>query len=168
MGTRVILAIVLVVACTLLGRAMGNALRRRVTLLDNLIEGVKMLRLHMSGMLERVSDALAATNCSVFVETGREMEAGLSAHAAWEKIMPDKIARGGELDALSGRDRDIIGNLFDNLGEVSRREKEIIIHGIIKQIYDQREGAKMQLSERERLYTSVGFLLGLMFAIAVI
>lgn len=168
MGMRIIFAVFIVCGCVLLGKSLSSAMHRRVSTLERLIRGTKMLRIHMSGMLELVSEALSATNCEAFAAVGQEMRNSGSAKQAWQKIRRKMLARGGYLDALSKRDCEILDDLFDNLGASGRREQEIIILSSIRRFEEQLHGAKIQLNERDRLNISIGFLIGLIIALAVV
>jgi len=168
MGARIVFAVFIVIGCTMFGRSMSAAARRRVNVLERLIRGLKMLRIHMSGMLERLSDALAATGCELMTTVGHEMRNDITAKESWMNVKEKTSSRGGMLDALTERDLGIMDDLFENLGTGGRREQEIIILNTLKRLGEQLESAKLQLSERERLYVSVGFLIGLMIALAVI
>jgi len=168
MAIRIVLAVCIVLGCTLFGRALSNAARRRVAVLNRLIRGVKMVRIHITGMLEKVSDALKMSGCDVFIVIGYEMEKGKSAKEAWNAKSEDFMKRCSPLDSLTDKDVELLNDLFSNLGESSRREQEMFLESIIKGLCEQRDGAKVQLNEKEQLYVSVGFIIGLMLALVVI
>lgn len=168
MGARIILAIFIVVGCTLAGKSMSAALRRRLTVLDQMIHSVKMLRIHMSGMLESVERALEITNFDAFAKVSQEMTGGLSAQEAWTRAKEYLLRRGGYLDALAESDVSVIDGLFEDLGQMSRQTQEVRFQNILKNLAEQREAARLIQNERERLYVTVGFLLGIMLALVVI
>lgn len=168
MEIRIMLAVCVVAGSTLFGRSLSSCARRRVVVLDRLIRGTKMLRIHMSGMLENVSEALKLAGYEVFAEIGHEMEKGLSAKDAWYAKKPVFSKRCGPFDALQAKDTEVLDELFEHLGQSGRREQEVVLQSALKRLCEQRESAALQLSEKERLYVSVGFIIGLMLALVVI
>ena len=67
---RFALALCVVVGCTLCGNAMASAARRRAKLLNRLIHGIRVLRVHMIRMLEPVDAALAGSECPALEQVG--------------------------------------------------------------------------------------------------
>ncbi|MBE5772884.1 MAG: hypothetical protein E7337_02985 [Clostridiales bacterium] len=168
MAIRIALAIVIVAGCTMVGKSMSASLRRRVRILGEVIRGTKKLRIHMTGMLETLPQALRKTDCEVFNAISERMEQNISAAAAWKGFRNVECKRGGLLDALSKRDLDILEQLFEYLGTRGSREQEIDLQNAEFALAEQMEGAKLQLSEREKLYVSISFMVGLMLAIVVV
>lgn len=165
---RIALALCLVMGSTFIGQALSASSRRRVALLKNWILGVKMLRIHMSGMLETVDKALRMTDCPAMVQVSENMQNGQSAATAWQSLREKLCRHGNALDALKTSDREVLDNLFENLGQTGRSAQSMHLQSILKQLSDQLENARMQLSECQRLYVTVGFLVGLMLALVVI
>lgn len=165
---RIVLALCLVTGCTFIGQAMSASARRRVALLKNWIHGVKMLRIHMSGMLETVDKALRMTDCPAMVQVSENMQNGQSAAVVWQGLREKLCRHGNALDALKAGDREVLDNLFENLGQTGRSAQSMHLQFVIKQLSDQLDNARLQLSECQRLYVTVGFLTGLMLALVVI
>ena len=66
MGTRIALAVCVVLGCALCGRALADAARRRANALKGIAEGLRVLKIHMTGMLEPVQCALRSAKCPLF------------------------------------------------------------------------------------------------------
>ena len=71
---RFVLALCVVAGCTLSGSAMAGAARRRVRLLEALIQGIGRMRPHMIGMFEPGGRALEASGCPLLEAVGAQME----------------------------------------------------------------------------------------------
>jgi len=167
-GIRIVFALGIILGCTLFGKTMSGTLRRRVSVLNDLIRGVNLLRIHMCERLTCVQDALRSSGCQSFVCVGRKMESGFSAGEAWDLSKKVLLSRGGVLDSLSVDNLEVMNSLFDKMGEMNRQEQDVSLRSTLDQLKKQYESARVQLSERERLYISVGFLTGLMIALSVI
>ena len=168
MGIRIGLALCLTAGCTLLGKSAGNAARRRSKCLEDMIRAVRLLDTHITDRCCNVSDSLMKTGYEPFVQSGAEMKNGFSAGEAWARIRQAFYGRRGILDALIARDREIVNELFDGLGGSSRQAQEVLIDSAVRYLSEQHEGARLQLAEKDRLYVTVGFLFGLILALAVI
>ena len=101
---RFILGLCVVAGCTLCGSAMAGAQRRRVRLLESVINGLRLLKLHTVSMFEPLPQALGATGCAVLEGVGSQMTPGASAAQAWEGFKKREGRRGGGIDALSPED----------------------------------------------------------------
>lgn len=165
---RFILALCVVVGCTLCGKALAGASRRRVELLDQLIQGIRMLRVHMTGMFEPVQHALDRTDCPLLNRIGSDMRAGVSAGSAWAGIQEREQRRGGMIDALTREDRQALDGLFMRLGETGRDAQEVLLSGAVRTLEQNRESARHRAGEAEKLYVSLGMLTGLMLALIVV
>jgi len=165
---RFVLALCVVAACTLCGNAMSGASRRRVKLLEGLIGGMKLLKLHMISMFEPVRQALMASGCDLFEAVGKRMAPGISAAQAWEEVSKTAIRKGGMLDALDPDDLRALDRVFEQLGESGRDQQELLISSACSTLESRLETARRHTRETDRLYVSLGALTGLMIALILI
>lgn len=165
---RFVLALCVVAACTLCGNAMAAAARRRVRLLEALIQGLKRLRLHMISMFEPVRHALMASDCEILGAVGGNMAPGLSAARAWAATRAAARRKGGALDALDPEDLRALDGMFDQLGESGRDQQDLLIGGACAALERQLEAARRRTAEADRLYVSLGALTGLMIALILL
>ena len=168
METRLALAVCVVLGCALCGRALADAARRRANTLRALTEGMKVLRIHMTGMLEPVQCALAAANCPLFSQVAEAMGEGRSAGQAWRSVRRAAMRRGGPADALTESDAGVLDGLFERLGETGREEQAALIGASQERLEALRDEAVKRSAEAGRLYMSLGILFGLMLALIVL
>lgn len=165
---RFVLALCVVAGCTLSGSAMAGAARRRVRLLEALIQGIKRMRPHMIGMFEPVKRALEASLCPPLEAVGRAMGPGVGAAEAWARVRGAESRRGGGIDALTPEDVEIMNGFFDQLGETGRDQQELLLTGVCAALEGNLEAARRRVGEADRLYISLGALTGLMIALILI
>ena len=163
---RFVLALCVVVGCTLCGSAMAGTHRRRVCLLEALLRGIKLLRLHMISMFEPVQQALSATECPMLEGVVAHMKPGMSAKEAWNALRAAEARRG--FDALSPSDLEALDALFGQLGESGRDQQELLLNATLDTLGRNLDSARQRNAEADRLYISLGALTGLMIALIVI
>lgn len=168
MDTRIALSACAVLCGALCGRALADAARRRANALRAIAEGLRVLRIHMTGMLEPVQNALERANCPLFTSVAEQMRTGMSADAAWRSLRQRALRRGGVCDALTQRDAQALDVLFERLGQSGREEQEALLDGAMADIERLREAAAKRAGEADRLYVSLGLLIGLMLALIAI
>ena len=93
------------------------------------------------------------------------MTPGTSAHEAWKRV---RSARSGDAVALMGEDIRTLDAFFQRLGEVGRAEQGVLLSGVIRTLEDNLECARTSAGEAERLYGSLGLMVGLMLALVVV
>lgn len=161
MGIRLILAAVVVVGATLCGKALSDAARLRAKTLRELTEDVRLLRVHMVSMFEPVPDSMARANSSILQKVSEGMKTGLSAAAAWEKLRM-------KAHVLSREDREALDGLFEQLGESGRESQDALLTGTAEKLARLAEAAEERARAAERLYGTLGLLVGLALALIVI
>ena len=165
---RFVLALCVVAGCTLSGSVMAGAVRRRVRLLEALIQGIGRMRPHMIGMFEPVGRALEASGCPLLEAVGAQMQPGVGVSEAWAVARRAEGRRGGGIDALTPEDTEILNRLFDQLGETGRDQQELLLTGVSAALERNLEAARKRVGEADRLYISLGALTGLMIALILI
>ena len=168
METRIALSACIVLGSALCGRAMADATRRRAKALKALAEGLRVLKIHMTGMLEPVQCALGAANCPLLALVADGMSGGRSAADAWRAVKPGATRRGGPAEALTPPDVHVLDRLFERLGQSGRAEQGTLIMAAIEDVEALRGEADRRAAQTGRLYTSLGFLTGLMIALIVV
>ena len=165
---RLMLALCLVLGCTMCGRAAAGAARRRVETLEDLLRGVRRLKHNMTHMLETVERALRAADCPILDRVSDALEPGGGAAEAWRRVLRRERRRGGLCDALTREDEMLLSRLFQQLGESGREAQEILLSDAIEEIKRALERARPRAAEAERLYGTLGVLAGLLIALVVI
>ena len=165
---RVLLAICVVAGCTLCGRSMAGAARRRRELLEQLAGGIARLELQMVDRLEPIRRALQAAGCPLFDEVAGRMDPGGSAMEAWRDVCARERSRRGSIDALTDGDIAALDGLFEGLGESGRDAQRLLLESSEKELRARLESARRQAADTSRLYGSLGFLTGLTLALIVI
>lgn len=165
---RWILGLCVVLGGALTGRTLAQSARRRADTLLEVGEGLRSLRIHMTGLFEPVKDALSRSSSPLLNAVGLEMAEGVSASRAWTSVEARERVRGRLIDALTDEDRRFLGQLFAGLGESGKAEQEALVNASIQAIERQLEAARAKAAEAEKLYLRLGILIGLMLALVVI
>ncbi len=168
MEIRIALALFVVLCGALGGRALSEGAKRRAEALRDLSEATRRLRVRMTSMFEPVPDALEHAGCALFTMVARAMEGGVSAAEAWERVRGKATRRGGILDSLTQADREALDRLFAGLGQSGREEQDLLLGGVAQALEEQHRLAREKLRESEKLYGTLGLLIGLMLALIVI
>ena len=168
MEIRVALALFVVLCGALGGRALSDGAKRRAEALRVLSEATRRLRVHMTSMFEPVPVALEHADCELFSMVARSMEGGVSAEAAWACVERKATKRGGILDSLTQADREALDRMFSGLGQSGREEQDLLLSGVAEALEGQHRLARDKLRESEKLYGTLGLLIGLMLALIVI
>ena len=96
------------------------------------------------------------------------MTPGMSAREAWSRMRSAPMRRRDGLETLTGADLQTLDAFFEKLGEVSRAEQGMILSGTIRTLEENLESARSFAGEAERLYGSLGLMVGLMIALLVV
>ena len=122
----------------------------------------------MTRMLEPASRALVQTDCPLLGKVGAAMTPGVSAGEAWQAVCGAENVRGGDMDALTREDREALNALFEHLGECGRQQQDERLCDAVRALHQNLEGARVRAGEAEKLYGSLGLLVGLMLALIVV
>ena len=165
MTLRILLAATLVAGSTLCGKSLAGSARRRAELLASLAAGMRALSVRMMNLFEPLPQGLAACGCPMLTQLAAEMADGRSAGEAWSAL---RKHRRGPSDSLTEADTRILDSLFERLGESGRAQQELLLSGAAQSLECQRDEARARAGEAERLYVTLGLLIGLMLALIVI
>ena len=166
MELRLILAAALTLGCTMCGKSLAGAARRRTELLAGLAAGVRSLRLRMISLFEPVRQGLSMSDCPLLVQLSGVMEGGGSAAQAWARIKR-KARPPSAVACLTDQDRRILDALFDKLGESGRSAQEMLLDGAAKALEAQAADSRREAERAEKLYVTLGLLIGLILALIV-
>ena len=164
MEARIALSLCVVLGSTLCGWTMAGTSKRREQLLNQLIQGIKLLRVHMIRMLEPIQEALVHTGNPLFADIGRRMRGGVSAEAAWQDMLADKKAS-KPIYVLLSEDRAALNELFSHLGQSGREAQEMALAAALETLEELRKIASERARQASLLYTKLGFLIGLMLGL---
>ncbi|MDO4866438.1 MAG: stage III sporulation protein AB [Clostridia bacterium] len=168
MQVRIALALCVVLCGALCGHSLALTYRRRASALRELTEGLKVLKIHMTGMFEPIQDALRRSECPLLRSVSGRMRPGVSASEAWKEVSKAHSRKDASTDVLAESDRAILDRLFEHLGESGRAEQNLLLEGTVQTLEAQLEKAARSAAEADRLYLKLGVLIGLMLALIVV
>ena len=168
MEIRVAIALCVVLCGALCGRALADGARRRTETLRALLEATRRLRVHMTSMFEPVQLALEHAGSPLYSTVAGAMGGGISASKAWEQAHRRATRRGGAIDSLLEEDRQALDRLFEGLGQSGREEQELLLASAAEALERLHGAALAKQREADRLYGTLGLLIGLMLALIVI
>ena len=168
MEARVALALCVVLCGALSGRALSGSARRRAEALKSLAEAVKRLRVRMTSLFEPMQNALEHAGNPLLAMVAQAMSGGQSAGEAWRSVYRRATKRGGPADCLLDADREARSRLFEGLGQSGREEQDLLLSSSIEALEALSDAARAKLGEADRLYGTLGLLIGLMLALIVI
>lgn len=168
MELKLILTAAVVAGCTLCGKAFTHAFRRRAQLLSELVDALKLVRIHVTRMLEPVERALRQSGSTLLEAVANEMSQTDGAAEAWRRLCFECCRRGGVADSLTERDLRALERLFESLGETGRMQQDAAIQSCAEALALARDEARTRRNEAEKLYTSMGALIGLAIAVIIV
>ncbi len=168
MEVRVALALCVVLCGALCGKSLSDGARRRAQALRGIIEGVRRLRVRMTSMFEPVQSALQHAECPALAMVAEAMAGGKSAGEAWSSVRARAVRRGGPAEGFLDADRQAMERLFERLGQSGREEQDLLIADALASLESLYKDAQSKAAEADRLYVTLGLLIGLMLALIVI
>lgn len=122
----------------------------------------------MLRMLEPTGRALAAADCAILRQVGEAMKPGVSAMEGWKQVCGGRSRWRCGMDALTREDRQALDHFFSHLGESGREQQGLLLDQTIQVLAGVLAEAESKAGESEKLYGSLGLLLGLMLALIVV
>lgn len=132
------------------------------------MRALRLLRVHMTGMFEPVQQSLSRSECELLKRVGSGMGPGTGADGAWRAVRKVERRRDGLIDALAGEDLQALDRLFMQLGTSGRDAQELLLNGAAQELEMNLSSARLHASEADRLYVTLGLLVGLMLALIVV
>ncbi len=167
MSARVLLAALAAAGCALIGRACAMRCTRRADLLSALPQALLLLRIQMLDRATPTRKALGRSACALFRELAAHME-DKDAAQAWREVRLQETCRGGRLDCLQREDLAVLEDFFGGLGLSGRSEQEALFDAAIRAMTALGDEARKGGAEKNRLYTTLGLLVGLILAILLL
>ena len=156
------------IGAALVGRSFAAACARRSQTLRKCMDALHILRIQMLERLLPLHAALAHARFEPLRQVGERVASGQDAAGAWRALLPSLRARGGALDCLTEEDAAALTALFDGLGAGTRAEQEALFSAALRELGRLEGEAARSGAEKGKLYTTLGFLCGLMLAIAFV
>ena len=150
-----------IAACTMSGHALTSAAERRKRLLSGLLNALNALRISLGSLLLPLEEALRQTNFPIFLAVADALPGKESVVESWICEKEILHRRGGSADCLNDCDISALDMLFEHLGAGGRENQIECIRSIALQVEELLREARERASQVSKLYTSLGFLLGL-------
>lgn len=163
-----ILLVIILLACTCVGRMLSSLRRRRCEVLNEILAAMRVLRLRMLNSMEPVGILLRKSDCETFRRLGNGLWEGGSLGDAWFQMRERESKRGGLLLGLSGEDLRILDEFFLNLGKSGRDEQCELFSSVIARMEEAQKQAKLSYADASRLYTALGTLVGIGICVLII
>lgn len=164
MNLKLTMVLFIIAACALCGYSLAGAANEREKFLSELVAALRRLRIYIVDMIMPVEQALKQTDFPVFSAVAARIEKDRSLFDVWRMMAgSEKI-----LAVISDSERKVLDGLFEQLGESGRNLQDEMLRGCIRALELYAEEAKERAGKVCRLYTSVGFLMGLAITILLI
>ena len=119
-------------------------------------------------MLEPVQCAMSGSICPLLEQIAGGMGEGRSAQDAWSTMRREAVRRGGPADSLAEADLQALDLFFSRLGKSDRQAQETLLDSTQEVLSRQLEPARSRAAEADKLYATLGILVGVMLALIVI
>lgn len=166
MKFRITAAAMIVVACTLIGRAMAQTAERRCRQLSDAIRAVRALGIQIVDRLEPVRHALLLADYAPFRKVVEQMVSNKTAADAWFELCHAQNER--DMNMMGEQNKKSIEILLQKLGGSGRTAQEELINDCRKQLENALNEAQERFRSVAKLYTSLGFLVGLYIVVLIV
>ena len=163
-----VLLVVILLACTAVGRSLSGARRRRTEVLGELLAAMRVLRLRMLNSMEPLGILLRKSDSSLFRKLGNELRAGANLNDCWKERRGIETRRGAALDSLSADDLRILDEFFQHLGGSGRDEQSELFAGVISAMEEAQGHAKRSYADASKVYTALGTLVGIGLCVLIV
>lgn len=155
-----ILMALILIACAWAGRLISNARRRRAETLGEILTAMRVLRLRMMNSMETLGILLRKSDSMVFKAVGNALWEGEGVNDCWQHVRDSAMRRGSTLDSLTDADAALLDEFFAGLGNSGRDEQSRLFSVSIAALEDAQTQARGKYREAQRLYTTLGALIG--------
>ena len=162
------LLVVILLACTAVGRSLSGARRRRAEVLSDLLAAMRVLRLRMLNSMEPLGILLRKSDSRLFRQLGNELRAGTNLYDCWRERCAIETRRGGALDSLSTDDIILLDGFFKHLGGSGREEQSELFAGVISEMEDVQAHARRSYADASKVYTALGTLIGIGLCVLIV
>lgn len=165
---KAMLLVVILLACTAVGRSLSGARRRRAEVLGELLAAMRVLRLRMLNSMEPLGILLRKSDSQLFRQLGNELRAGASLRDCWQERRAVETLRGGALDSLGADDLAILDGFFHHLGGSGRDEQSELFSGAIAAMEEAQTHARRSYADASKVYTALGTLVGIGLCVLIV
>ena len=165
---KAILLVMILLACTCVGRMLSNVRRKRCEILNELLAAMRVLRLRMLNSMEPIGILLRKSESALFRNIGNSLWEGGSLQECWFQLRETGMNRGGLLVGLKGEDLRILDEFFLHLGKSGRDEQCALFASVIAAMEEAQQYAKRGYLDASKLYTALGTLVGIGICILII
>ena len=165
---KIALLIVILLACTAVGRSLSGARRRRAETLGELLAAMRVLRLRMLNSLEPLGILLRKSDSGLFRRLGNDLRAGANLYDCWRERQERETCRGGALDSLETDDLILLDGFFRHLGGSGRDEQSELFAGVIAAMEDAQSHARRSYADASKVYTALGTLVGIGLCVLIV
>ena len=158
---KAMLLVIILLACTAVGRSLSGARRRRADALGELLAAMRVLRLRMLNSMEPLGILLRKSDSHLLRELGGALDAEASLSECWRELREREARRGGALDSLSGGDLAVLDDFFNHLGASGRDEQEELFSGTVSAMEEAQADARRSYSDASKVCTALGTLVGI-------
>ena len=162
------LLIVILLACTAVGRSLSGARRRRAEVLGELLAAMRVLRLRMLNSMEPLGILLRKSDSPLFRQLGNQLRAGANLYDCWRERRGVETRRGGALDSLGTDDLAILDGFFRHLGGSGRDEQSELFAGVIAAMEEAQTHARRSYADASKVYTALGTLVGIGLCVLIV
>ena len=163
-----VLLVIILLACTAVGRSLSGARRRRADMLGELLAAIRVLRLRMLNSMEPLGILLRKSDSGLFRELGNDLRSGASLYDCWRERQEVETRRGGALDSLETDDLIILNGFFRHLGGSGREEQNELFSGVIASLEEAQGFARRRYAEASKVYTALGTLVGIGLCVLIV
>ena len=163
-----VLLLVVLLACTAVGRSLSAARRRRAEVLGELLAAMRVLRLRMLNSMEPVGILLRKSDSRLFRQLGNELRVGANLYDCWRERRGRETHRGGALDSLDSDDLAILDDFFRHLGGSGREEQSELFAGAIAAMEEAQTHARRSYADASKVYTALGTLVGIGLCVLIV
>lgn len=165
-SVRVVFSIGVIVFSTLSGYSIARGSQQHCNQLAEIIRAVKILKVQIVSMSETVGQALKQTNYRPFQSIAEKMEEYTGMDEAWRDAASG--SNGAEGILLSDAEKKDVEQMFSRLGNCHHEMQEEILSSCCRRLEDALTDVRERTRQVSKLYTSLGFLIGLCTVVLVL
>lgn len=166
MNMKILLGLCLIVICTSVGYSMAQTAERRCRQLSETIRAIRILSIQITVRLEPIKRALLQTEFEAFKTVADGIARGRTACDVWNDICIQRNGHG--INALDEGEKRRIGQMFSQLGDGSKVIQEELLTSCCAYLQNALSDAQIRAKEVSKLYTSLGFLMGVSIVILIL
>lgn len=163
---KILLSLCLVVICTSVGYSMAQTAERRCKQLAEMIRAIRILGIQITVRLEPLKRALKQTEFEPFKRIADEIAPGKNAGEAWFDLCNRRDER--SINSLDESEKKQIAQMLSQLGDGSKDIQDELLTSCCVYLQNALSDAQVRAKEVSKLYTSLGFLMGISIVILIV